>query len=224
MKQSCHRIALFGKCNYHRISIGIQSSISQLFVWLAVWNLAYKLRLHWCVMSHMAYEPPLPHGNRKFMSKRCAGFRHFVEFNYSYPRRVAHCSDVVLSSFFQLPHLIREPPLVRKVKSPLANINSSSIQTMMSFIFVKIYGSEVTFAVLWMIRKRNLWIASQKSLTAEIFIWRVLISITSIKSLQFIWRSIQCANESKTRGREIRGYQANGLKMTVRTYVHKPMS
>ena len=49
-------------------------------------------------------------------------------------------------------------------------------------------------------------------LLAEIFIWRVLISITSVKSLQFIWRSIRCANESKTRGREIRGYQANGLK------------
>ena len=25
------------------------------------------------------------------MSKRCAGFRHFGEVNYSYPRRVVHC-------------------------------------------------------------------------------------------------------------------------------------
>ena len=39
----------------------------------------------------MAYEPPLTHKNRKYMSKRCAGFRHFGEVNYSYPRRVVHC-------------------------------------------------------------------------------------------------------------------------------------
>ena len=45
-------------------------------------------QLHWCVMSHMGYEPPLTHKNMKYMSKRCAGFRHFGEVNYSYPRRV----------------------------------------------------------------------------------------------------------------------------------------
>ena len=41
-------------------------------------------------MSHMVYEPALTHKNRKYMSKRCAGFCHFGEVNYSYPRRVVH--------------------------------------------------------------------------------------------------------------------------------------
>ena len=42
-------------------------------------------------MSHMVYEPPVTHKNRKYMSKRRNGFRHFGEVNYSYPRRVVHC-------------------------------------------------------------------------------------------------------------------------------------
>ena len=46
-------------------------------------------------MSHMAYEPPLTYENRKYMSKRCVGFRHFGEVNYSYPRRVVHCASVL---------------------------------------------------------------------------------------------------------------------------------
>ena len=39
----------------------------------------------------MVYEPALTHKNRKYMSKRCAGFCHFGEVNYSCPRRVVHC-------------------------------------------------------------------------------------------------------------------------------------
>ena len=42
-------------------------------------------------MSHIVYEPPLTHKNRKYTSKRCVGFRHFGEVNYSYPRQVVHC-------------------------------------------------------------------------------------------------------------------------------------
>ena len=38
-------------------------------------------------------------------------------------------------------HLIREPPLLRKLKLAFANKNSSLNQTMISFIFVKIYAS-----------------------------------------------------------------------------------
>ena len=45
------------------------------------------------------------------------------------------------------PHLIGEPPVLRKLKSAFANKNSSLIQTMISFIFVKIYASEVIFLV-----------------------------------------------------------------------------
>ena len=60
------------------------------------------------------------------------------------------------------PHLIREPHLhyivLRKLKSAFANKNSSLIQTMISFTFVKIYASEGTFPVLWIIRERNLYI------------------------------------------------------------------
>ena len=72
-------------------------------------------------------------------------------------------------------HLVRESPLLRKLKSAFANKNSSLIQTMISFIFVKIYRQ--TLPVLWMTRKReNLfkchvsegcdmwWIASKSNL------------------------------------------------------------
>ena len=46
------------------------------------------------------------------------------------------------------PHLIREPPLLRKLKSAFANKDSSLIQTVISFTFVEIYISEVTFSLL----------------------------------------------------------------------------
>ena len=48
-------------------------------------------------MSRMVYEQPLTHKNRKFMSKLCAGFRHFGEVNYSYPRQVVHCDVEILA-------------------------------------------------------------------------------------------------------------------------------
>ena len=54
------------------------------------------------------------------------------------------------------PHLVGEPPLLRKLKSAFANKNSSLIQTMINFIFLKNCASEVTFPVLWMIREGNL--------------------------------------------------------------------
>ena len=47
--------------------------------------------LNRCIISHTAYGPALTHKNRKCMPKRCAGFRHFGEVNYSYPRPVVHC-------------------------------------------------------------------------------------------------------------------------------------
>ena len=39
------------------------------------------------------------------MSKRCAGFRHFGEVNYSYPRRVVHC-DTATKTLTQARSLI----------------------------------------------------------------------------------------------------------------------
>ena len=48
--------------------------------------------LNRCIISHTAYGPALTHKNRKCMPKRCAGFRHFGEVNYSYPRPVVHCA------------------------------------------------------------------------------------------------------------------------------------
>ena len=89
-------------------------------------------------------------------------------------------------------HLIGEPPLKHKLKSAFGNKNSSLILTVISFIFVEIYASEVTFPVLGKkdvihleIAHEKLfichvsdcsdmwWIASKKSLTADILIWRV---------------------------------------------------
>ena len=58
--------------------------------------------------------------------------------------------------FLTAPTLIGEPPLPRKLKSAFANKNSSFIQTMISFIFLKIYAPEVIIPVLWIISERNL--------------------------------------------------------------------
>ena len=53
------------------------------------------------------------------------------------------------------PYFVGEHPLLRKLKSVFANKNSSLIQTMITFIFVKIYASEYTFPDLWIKRGRN---------------------------------------------------------------------
>ena len=54
--------------------------------------------LNRCIISHTAYGPALTHKNRKCTPKRCAGFRHFGEVNYSYPRPVVHCEFVKINN------------------------------------------------------------------------------------------------------------------------------
>ena len=63
------------------------------------------------------------------------------------------CFELLLLS---VPHLIGEPPFQGKLKSAFTNKNNSLIQTVISFIFVEIYASGVTFPLLWIKRERNL--------------------------------------------------------------------
>ena len=126
---------------------------------------------------------------------------------------------VVVRFFFQrLLHQIGGPPWRQKWKSASANKYSFSIQAMISFIFVKIYVPKVTFSVLWIERTwwiKSLqskiywsvflsramrwvmilwWLASKKTLTAEILIWRVAF----IVSVRCTWLVLQSSLKSFT--------------------------
>ena len=54
--------------------------------WTDVWYRTWWMNHHW------------RHKNRKYLPKRCAGFRHFGEVNYSYPRRVRAVTRLRLTS------------------------------------------------------------------------------------------------------------------------------
>ena len=85
----------------------------------------------------MAYEPPLTHENRKYMSKRCAGFRHFGEVSCSYPRRVVHCVVVqVMCNIFMMSSMTSPgPTLDRVLKMPrIGNILSYSVQSNIAIV------------------------------------------------------------------------------------------